>query len=318
MQRHASSSPSPEPGGHTGDAVNRSRREQLIESLPKPRNSAGRDLKSAVITGVSLGALVLVCIFLIPTPYGWYPFVAVAIALGSFETLSRLKEAGYILPFPVVLVGGQLMLWTSWPFGTKGLVSSFVATVLVLMFGRLFHHGRSSAPMNYMRDTAIGIFVLAWIPLFGTFAAMLALISRDGVPGTLFIITFIVCVIANDVGGYIAGVLFGKHPMAPAVSPKKSLEGFAGSVVAGVVAGALMSHWLLNDFWWRGAIMGLGLVICATLGDLVESQFKRELGIKDMSAMLPGHGGIMDRVDGMLPAAMVTWLFMSVMSMSVA
>jgi len=126
-------------------------------------------------------------------------------------------------------------------------------------------------------------------------------------------VTFMLCVVASDTGGYIAGVMFGSRPMAPAVSPKKSWEGFIGSVIGGVVTGALTVSLLLGEAWWIGALMGLGLVICATLGDLVESQFKRELGIKDMSNLLPGHGGLMDRLDGMLPSAMVTWLVLSIL-----
>ena len=102
--------------------------------------------------------------------------------------------------------------------------------------------------------------------------------------------------------------------MAPAVSPKKSWEGFAGSIIFGMATGALAFQFLLHHNPWVGAVMGLGLVFCATLGDLVESQFKRELGIKDMSRILPGHGGLMDRLDGMLPAAMVTWVALSMLS----
>ena len=117
--------------------------------------------------------------------------------------------------------------------------------------------------------------------------------------------------VASDTGGYIAGVMFGSHPMAPSVSPKKSWEGFAGSIIFGIATGTLSFAFLLHHKPWLGALMGLGLVFCATLGDLVESQFKRELGIKDMSALLPGHGGLMDRLDGMLPSAMVTWVAMS-------
>lgn len=99
--------------------------------------------------------------------------------------------------------------------------------------------------------------------------------------------------------------------MAPAVSPKKSWEGFIGSALFGMVVGALAVAFLLEHHWWLGVLLGLGLVVCATLGDLVESQFKRDLGIKDMSKLLPGHGGMMDRIDGMLPSSMVTWLILS-------
>ena len=283
-----------------------------FEHLPKPKNSAGRNLKAAISVGIGLGALVLLAIFVIP--FGWYPLVAIAIAVATWEVERRLIEAGYLLQRWVMLIGGQVMLWLSWPFGPKGLVAGFVGVVLATMFGRLFHHGRSMPPKNYLRDTAVAIFVLTWIPLFGSFAAMLSLFETETAPGKYFIVTFMLCVIASDVGGYIAGVMFGSHPMAPAVSPKKSWEGFIGSVVFGMTVGALTVSYLLGHQWWWGLVLGFGLVICATLGDLVESQFKRELGIKDMSAILPGHGGLMDRLDGMLPSAMVTWLVLSVIS----
>ncbi|QMV85548.1 phosphatidate cytidylyltransferase [Corynebacterium hindlerae] len=275
----------------------------------RPKNSAGRNLKQAIAVGVGLGALVLLAIFVIP--FGWYPLVAAAVFLATWEVHSRLKEHGYLLQRALLLVGGQAMVWLSWPFGTTGLIAAYVASVLALMFGRLFHHGRHVAPQNYLRDMSLGIFVLTWIPLFGAFAAMLSKIEQDGVLYGMYIVTFMLCVVASDVGGYIAGVMFGTHPMAPAVSPKKSWEGFAGSLILGSVVGMLTIHFLLHGVWWMGIFLGIGLVICATLGDLVESQFKRELGIKDMSAMLPGHGGIMDRLDGMLPSAMVTWLLLS-------
>ena len=179
------------------------------------------------------------------------------------------------------------------------------------MFGRLFHNGRHRPPINYLRDMSMGIFVLTWIPLFGTFAAMLSRVETPFASGAASIVVFMLCVVASDTGGYIAGVMFGSHPMAPSVSPKKSWEGFAGSIIFGIATGTLSFAFLLHHKPWLGALMGLGLVFCATLGDLVESQFKRELGIKDMSALLPGHGGLMDRLDGMLPSAMVTWVAMS-------
>lgn len=278
----------------------------------KPKNSAGRDLKAAIGVGVGLGALVLVCIFVIP---GWYPLVAIAVALGTWEVATRLKESEDYRVSPAVLIGGgQLMVWLSWHFGASGVAAGFVTSVLAVMFSRLFVNGRYEAPVNYLRDTSMSVYVLTWIPLFGSFAAMLSRFERDGIGGSMFIVTFMLCVIASDVGGYAAGVLFGSHPMAPAVSPKKSWEGFAGSVLSGAVVGAVAVHFLLHDALWLGVLLGIGLAICATLGDLVESQFKRELGIKDMSRMLPGHGGLMDRLDGLLPSAMVTWLVLSVIA----
>ena len=310
--------------------------------IPKPKNSAGRDLKAAIPVGIGLFTIVLLAIFVIP--FGWYPLVALAILLGQWEVITRVTEAGYVVQRWCLLFGGQLMLWLSWPFGTTGLVSGFVAAVLLLMFSRLFYAGPAAeqrhpqpqqgsdsgapsqpdqsekqgkqGPKNYVRDTSMGVFILTWIPLFGSFAAMMSLLrGHDDVPGSMFIITFMLCVIASDTGGYIAGVMFGSHPMAPTVSPKKSGEGFAGSTISSAVVGALMVGNLLYYDWWWGVLLGFGLAVCATLGDLLESQFKRELGIKDMSNMVPGHGGVMDRLDGMLPSAMVTWLVLSVIAL---
>lgn len=279
--------------------------------LPKPKNKPGRNLPVAIAVSAVLGALVLLAVWI--GPAGWYPLVAAAVGVATWEVVSRLRERSYHIPLVPMILLGQFMVWMSWPFGTKGLVAAFVTAVLATMFGRLFYHGRTTPPQNYLRDTSMAIFVLTWIPLFASFAAMLSLISSTGVPGGLYIITFMLCVVASDTGGFIAGVMFGSHPMAPAVSPKKSWEGFAGSVVGGSVTGALTVSLLLQHQWWMGAIMGVGLVICATLGDLVESQFKRELGIKDMSNILPAHGGLMDRLDGMLPSAMVTWVVLSLL-----
>lgn len=276
-----------------------------MKTVPKPKNSAGRNLPVAIGVGIGLGALVIFAMW--AGQLTWYIVVAVAVAVAMWEVLTRLREHSYHLPRTLMILGGQAMVWSSWPLETKGLMAVYVISVLALMFGRLFHNGRHRPPINYLRDTSVGVFVLTWIPMFGSFAAMLSATSQ----GAATILVFMLCVVASDTGGYITGVMFGSHPMAPAVSPKKSWEGFAGSIVFGMVTGALSIHFLLEREAWVGAIMGLGLVVCASLGDLVESQFKRELGIKDMSNILPGHGGLMDRLDGMLPAAMVTWVAIS-------
>ena len=276
-----------------------------MKTVPKPKNSAGRNLPVAIGVGIGLGALVIFTMW--AGQLAWYIVVAAAVAVAMWEVLTRLREHSYHLPRTLMILGGQAMVWSSWPLETKGLMAVYVISVLALMFGRLFHNGRHRPPINYLRDMSVGVFVLTWIPMFGSFAAMLSATSQ----GAATILVFMLCVVASDTGGYITGVMFGSHPMAPAVSPKKSWEGFAGSIVFGMVTGALSIHFLLEREAWVGAIMGLGLVVCASLGDLVESQFKRELGIKDMSNILPGHGGLMDRLDGMLPAAMVTWVAFS-------
>lgn len=282
-------------------------------AAPKPKNGAGRDLKKAIAVGVFLGALTIASLI---TPLAWYPLVAVAIGLGTYEVWRRLLEAGYIVHLPVLILGGQAMVWLSWPFGTSGLVGGYATSILVLMITRLFHYGRNSPPHNYVRDVAVGTFIMTWIPLFGSFAAMISRMSTEQADGVAFLVTFMLCVVASDVGGYGFGVFFGSHPMAPSVSPKKSWEGFAGSVFTAIVVGTACVVFLLNSPFWLGIVLGIGLAVCATLGDLVESQFKRDLKLKDMSTMLPGHGGLMDRLDGMLPAAMVTWVVLNTISMA--
>ena len=276
---------------------------------PKPKNKAGRDLGAAITTGLFLGALVIVAVYI--GPRAWYPLVALAIGLAMWEVLTRLREAGYQQPRTLLIILGQIMVWASAFYSTAGLVAGFAITVLFIMFWRLFHRGRQETPENYLRDTAVGVFVLAWIPLFGSFAAMISLIDEGGVPGSHFIVAFMLCVVASDVGGYAAGVMFGSHPMAPAVSPNKSWEGFAGSMFFGIITGILVVTFLVSGPWWMGVVLGAALVVCATMGDLVESQFKRELGLKDMSHLLPGHGGLMDRLDGMLPAACATYILLN-------
>ena len=257
-----------------------------------------------------LGALVILSVWIGPT--AWYPLVAVALGAAMWEVLTRMREKGIQLPKWRMILLGQVIIWISWPLGAAGVLGAAAASSLLLMFSRLFHHGRHAPPQNYLRDTAYGIFVLMWIPVFGSFAGMLSVLESHGVAPGLYIITFMLCVVASDTGGYAAGVVWGSHPMAPAISPSKTWEGAAGSAVAGAIVGGLTMHYLLGDPWWIGVILGLALVTSAILGDLVESQFKREIGIKDMSQILPGHGGLMDRLDGMLPSAVVTWILLTV------
>jgi phosphatidate cytidylyltransferase len=165
-----------------------------------------------------------------------------------------------------------------------------------------------------MNATA-SVFTLVYVPFLGSFVALL--LAEGGAvhfdrwdEGVKGIVVFILVTIASDIGGYAAGVLFGKHPMAPVISPKKSWEGFAGSLLSCVAAGwALVTYFLEGD-WWVGVALGLIAVVMATLGDLCESVIKRDLGIKDMSHVIPGHGGLMDRLDSLLATVAPIWLLL--------
>jgi phosphatidate cytidylyltransferase len=159
---------------------------------------------------------------------------------------------------------------------------------------------------GYLRDTTAGVFAVVYVPFLAAFAMLLT--AQD--KGAERVLLFLLLVVCNDTGGYAAGVLFGRHPMAPKISPKKSWEGLAGSIVTAAVAGALWMDYILDGKLWQGAVIGVAVVASATLGDLCESMIKRDLGIKDMGRLLPGHGGIMDRLDSLLPTAPVVYLLL--------
>ncbi|EPD47185.1 phosphatidate cytidylyltransferase [Corynebacterium sp. HFH0082] len=293
-----------------------SNKERVLDELRlvKPRNSAGRNLPVAIAVGVALGAVVIIGLLL--GALAWTVLVAAAVGLATWEVCERLRESDWQVPRPVLILGGQLMVWLSAYWGIDGLVMGLTVTLMLLLVTRLFLHGMAEAPRNWLRDVAVGVFVVMWIPFFAALAVQLVHMDNPwGVDPRLVIVTFMIGVISNDVGGYAAGVMFGKHPMAPKVSPKKSWEGFGGSLVLATITGALCAIFMLQGPWWQGIVLGIALVISATLGDLMESQFKRDLGIKDMSSILPGHGGLMDRLDGMLPSAAMTWLILQLFSL---
>jgi phosphatidate cytidylyltransferase len=284
-----------------------------LEKKPK-KSRAGRNLPVAILVGVAIsGAMIAI---LICDKFLWVPLVAAAIAIATHEVVRRLREAGFVIPVVPLLIGGQVIVWLTWPYGPRGALAGFGGTVVVCMFWRLLRHGtRASAgvdspPANYLRDAAATVFLAAWVPLFASFSVLLVY-PPDGAGRVFCLMIGVAC---SDVGGYAVGVLFGKHPMVPAISPNKSWEGLAGSLFFGVTATALTAILLAHKPVWIGLLLGLTIVATATLGDLVESQIKRDLGIKDMGRILPGHGGLMDRLDGTLPSAVATWTVLTLLA----
>lgn len=285
----------------------------------KKTSRAGRDLPAAIAVGLSIGGVLVAT--LVFAPRIWVVLCAGAIFVASHEVVRRLREAGYVVPVIPLLIGGQLTIWLTWPYRAVGALAGFGATVVVCMIWRLFMRDNSRRhetqealvgpppASNYLRDASATVFLAAWVPLFGSFAALLVY-PKDGA-GRVFCL--MIAVIASDVGGYAVGVLFGKHPMVPTISPNKSWEGFVGSLVCGIAATILTATFLAGKAPWVGALLGFVLVLTCTLGDLVESQVKRDLGIKDMGRLLPGHGGLMDRLDGVLPSAVAAWTMLTLL-----
>ncbi|SFM73310.1 phosphatidate cytidylyltransferase [Pseudonocardia ammonioxydans] len=269
---------------------------------PSKRARLGRNLAAAIAVGVGLGAVILVSLLIVPE---WFVLVLAAVtAVGTWELAGALRRGADIrVSTPVLLLGGQAVVWLSWPFGLRGAAIALAATVLGCLLWRM----REGAA-HFVRDISASLFVAVYVPLLVAFAVQLT-VAPQGIGRVL---TFLICVVASDVGGYAAGVVAGKHPMAPTISPKKSWEGFGGSMASGMAAGALCVALFFGAPWYWGLLVGALLVATATLGDLVESLIKRDLGIKDMGKLLPGHGGLMDRLDSLLPTAFVAWAVLGI------
>jgi phosphatidate cytidylyltransferase len=263
------------------------------------QSRAGRNLPLAIASGVGLATLIIVTLVFVK--WLFMVVVAAAVLVAIWELDRGFRAKGVNLPQEPLMLGGTVMVVSAYFEGTEPLVTATAVTGLVTMLW-LLRRGID----GFVRDATASVFTIFYVPFLGSFVALL-LAEDDGVKA---IITFIAVTAASDIGGYVAGVLFGKHPMAPVISPKKSWEGFAGSALACVVAGWLLVDFLLEGDWWVGVALGLIAVVMATLGDLVESVIKRDLGIKDMSQVIPGHGGLMDRLDSLLATVAPIWLLL--------
>jgi phosphatidate cytidylyltransferase len=271
---------------------------------PPPKVSrAGRDLKAAIGVGVLLGILIVTTLLVKKESFLFV--VAIAVAIGMWELSVALRNVAVRAPLVPAVVGMAAMTWAAYVHGPGGLLTAWVLTCAAIVLwrgsGRLEGAGR---------DVLGGIFIATYPPLLVGFAILL-LSAEDGVARTF---VFLLTAVSSDIGGYAVGVWLGKHPIARTISPKKSWEGFAGSVLMCVVVGALTVHYLLEHPWWIGVALGVAVAIAATIGDLMESLIKRDLGIKDMSSILPGHGGIMDRLDSLIVVVPIVWAVLTLLA----
>ncbi|GAB3208210.1 phosphatidate cytidylyltransferase [Marinactinospora thermotolerans] len=264
---------------------------------------AGRNLPLAVGSGVALGALVLLSIF--PFPAGFVLIASIAVLVGLRELNRAFASRDIRLALLPVAVGGVAMQAAAYFGGPAWLVGTLAITVIVALSWRL----RGGAD-GYVRDATATVFAAVYLPvLLGTWLLLLA--TPDD--GRARLIVFIIVTISSDIGGYFAGITAGRHKMAPTISPNKTWEGFAGSVVGCMIAGALTVWLMLDGPVWAGIALGVAVVLAATVGDLIESLVKRDLGIKDMGRFMPGHGGLLDRVDSLLVAGPVAWVVLTLL-----
>ncbi|OFT60644.1 phosphatidate cytidylyltransferase [Brachybacterium sp. HMSC06H03] len=267
------------------------------------RRGPGRNLPAAIGVGLALVAVLALSVLVVPQAFP--VLAAIAMVAAVLELTRALAHGGLEAPAVPLLVGVIGMVVSTVVFGAEGLMLSTAAAVCVLILWRV----SESMGLTALRDVAGGVFALAWVPFLGCF--LLLLMQRD--QGAMLVLLAVLGPVGNDVGGYIAGVLFGRHPMAPGISPKKSWEGFAGSLVLGTAMVTLIAVLALELPWWVGVAIGAVLVVVSTCGDLAESLLKRDLGIKDMGHLLPGHGGVLDRVDSILLAAPTTYVMLEVL-----
>jgi phosphatidate cytidylyltransferase len=232
-------------------------------------------------------------------PLAFVAIVAVFSVVGCWEVARALETTGTDVPLVPVAVGGVALPFAAYYGGAEALGFALGGTVLLVMLWRVIEASAGSS-----RSVAASTFVLLWVPFLISFSVLLFNEEK----GQLLVAMVLLLVVANDTFGYLVGAFFGKHPMAPRISPKKSWEGFAGSCAGAMVVGILAVVFLLDKPWWAGIPIAIATVAASTAGDLSESMVKRELGIKDMSNLLPGHGGVMDRLDSVVFAMPVGYI----------
>lgn len=294
-------------------------RAEFGQANERLKQRTGRDLIVATVIGVAIGAVLVASLIFVKWLFVF--FAGAAMVLGVIEFSRALQVAGRRVDVVPQLVMGSLLLlsgfflgpWVHW-------IAALVAVVVVIVWRltvQLFAaDGR--APIEVIGDVLVAGFVQLYVPFLTSMAVVLLAQPR----GEWWVLAFIILAVAADTGAYVSGLTFGRggrHPMAPRISPKKTWEGFAGACVAALVAGALLAVFMLQVPWWAGLIFGAVVLATATVGDLGESMVKRDLGIKDMSSWLPGHGGVLDRLDSILPsatAALVTYYLLAPLGVS--
>lgn len=259
----------------------------------------GRNLPVALAVALGLGALVLVTLLTVKVAF--LAFVAVIVAVALWELAHVFASHEIKLPVIPIAIGGAAAYGLGYWRGPTDALAALALTFVVVLAWRL----RGGAH-GYLRDVSAGVYTLIYLPGMATFVALM-LAPGNGAHRALLFVILAVC---SDSGAYFAGILFGRHLMAPRISPKKTWEGLAGSVITCLAAGALGMAYLLHSKVWYGLVLGAAAAVAATLGDLVESMIKRDLDTKDMSSLLPGHGGVLDRIDAMLILAPVAWLLL--------
>ena len=269
-----------------------------IHSINEAINKkAGRKLVPSIVVGLSLLGLIWFSLSVYKELF--LIVLGTAVVLGIREIVRAFNSRSIAISFPSLSIAAVALLGAAWIDGIAGLAIATAISFPILLI-RLLLNG----PEGFVGKATATTFTLLYLPFLAGFLILLATPSN----GFQRLMTFVVLVGCNDTFGYFVGVLFGKHPLVPTISPKKTWEGLAGSVVFTIVGGCLAFHYIMKMDWWIGIVVGLMIVFTATCGDLIESAMKRDLSLKDMGTLLPGHGGMLDRLDSVVLSAPAMWL----------
>ena len=272
----------------------------------KGRGRAGRNLPAAIAVGVSLVLLVLASLLV------WSPaflgLIALASGVGVWELTRAVRTAGAEPPLIPLAGGALLMTGLAWHDGPDSLIVGLAVTIVAALLWRTADGFKA-----LRRDFTTTLMIAVYVPFLLSFAVLLQLPDADG-DGKWRVLCTLFAIVLSDTGGYAAGVFLGRHKMAPSISPGKTWEGFAGSICAAALGSALLLYFLLDIPVYWGLLFGAVISVVAVIGDLAESMLKRDLGIKDMSNLLPGHGGVMDRLDSIVFAVPTAYILFAVIA----
>jgi phosphatidate cytidylyltransferase len=280
-------------------------RAQLDQANERIEARTGRNLPLAILIGLALGFAMLFSLIVVKELF--MIVAAFLIVFTAFELASALRSAGRRVPRWPTVIAALATVPAAFYLGDTGKWLVTIGGILFVALWRLAELAvpRLRGPWHELRsDLVAGTFIQVYVPFLASFSVILT--AKEG--GEWWTLAFLIIVIATDTGAYATGLTFGKHPMAPRISPKKTWEGFAGSVAAAFLAGVLLSIFMIHEPWWFGFVFGGVMVATATIGDLTESLLKRDLGIKDISTWLPGHGGFLDRMDSIVLSAAAAYV----------
>lgn len=275
-----------------------------------PAETGGRSLKKSVTVGLLLGAVFLASILIFPQAF--MVLAAAAAGAGAWELCTALRIKGWHVPRIPITIGSVVLMPVTYFMGSRGQwlgALIIVASVILWRAAQLAWDpaARNRSFKQTISDFGASAFVVIYLPLMTSFAVLLL---RHHPHGQGWVVTYITTVSMIDTFGYLVGRKLGKHKIAPGVSPKKSLEGLLASIVAGSAV-AIVGSLVLHRSIWFGLLFAAAMLVAAVFGDLAESLIKRDLGVKDMSSWLPGHGGVMDRLDSILPATLIAYLLVT-------